>query len=193
MRIRTVAVALVAAFALATACKKNEVETAQTKTTSNTPASPDDRTKPANLASQDTEFLTKAAEGGMLEVKLGTEAQQKATSPRVKAFGDRMVVDHGRANDELKALASEKGVTLPTTLDGDHEKKVEEFSKLSGAKFDEKFAKDMVEDHKEDVDEFEKASKDLKDPDIRAWAAKTLPTLRTHLDMAKGLEDKSRR
>ena len=127
----------------------------------------------------------------MLEVELGAKAAQMGTSPDVKTFGNHMVNDHSKADAELKDLASRKGVTLPTQLDSDHRKKIEDLTKLSGAKFDSEYAKDMVDDHEEDVSEFEKASKDLKDPDLRQWAAKTLPTLKSHLEMAKDVKAKT--
>jgi putative membrane protein len=145
------------------------------------------------LASEDKEFMTKAAIGGMLEVRLGQQAAQKGLSADVKAFGNRMVTDHGKANDELKQLASKKGFMLPTELDENHKEKVDELSKLTGAKFDREYAKDMVDDHEEDVKEFKDAAKNAKDPDLRAWAGKTLPILEDHLKMAKDMKAKEQR
>ncbi len=121
--------------------------------------------------------MQKAAQGGMMEVKLGELASQKAASAPVKEFGAMMVKDHGKANQELKDLAAKKGVTLPSELDSKHQGMVDKFSKLSGDAFD-----------KDYVAEFEKASKSAADPDLKAWAGQTLPTLQTHLTHAQDLK-----
>jgi len=144
------------------------------------------------LASDDKDFLTKAAQGGMLEVKLAETAKTRATGADVKMLGTHISTDHMKANTELATLAAKKGVTLPSELDKDHKKKIEDLEKLSGAKFDKEYSDAMVKDHEEDVKLFEKTSKDAKDPDIRAYAAKTLPTLQGHLAMAKDAKAKTK-
>ncbi|MCK8493598.1 MULTISPECIES: DUF4142 domain-containing protein [Spirosoma] len=136
----------------------------------------------------DSEFAVKAASGGMLEVELGRLAQEKAQNQQVKDFGAMMVTDHSKANDELKSLAASKNITLPTMLGEDHQKHVNELTKLSGKEFDKKYVSLMVDDHKEDIDEFEEASKEAKDADIKAFATKTLPTLKTHLERIESIQ-----
>jgi putative membrane protein len=182
------------ALALATACDRRSEETSATRTTS----ASDDKsamqpTTPAalTLSEDDKEFLTKAAQGNMLEVAIGQSVAQRAVSPEAKAFAMRMVTDHGKATEELKVLAVKKGVTLPTQLDAKHLSKADELQKLSGGKLDKEFADDMVDDHEEDVKEFRKAAKEVRDPDLRAWAEKTLPILEGHLAMARDLESKT--
>src|SRR4051812_39822143 len=135
-------------------------------------------------------FVTKAAQGGLAEVKLGTLATQKASSPDVKQFGQQMVDDHSKANDELKQLASSKGITLPTDTDASHQAKYDRLSKLSGADFDKAYMKEMVSDHRTDVYEFRRESEHGSDPDVKAWAGKTLPTLEHHLQMAESTDAK---
>ena len=137
----------------------------------------------------DAEFAVKAASGGMLEVELGKIAQEKASSQAVKDFGAMMVQDHSKANDELKAIAASKNITLPTTPGEDHQKHIDELSKLSGKEFDKKYASMMVDDHKTDVDEFEKAAKDCKDPELKAFAAKTETVVKGHLEKIKAIND----
>ena len=137
-----------------------------------------------------SDFLTKAAAGGMAEVKLGQLATEKASNPDVKAFGQQMVDDHGKANSELKDLASKKGVTLPSDIDAKHQATYDRLSKLSGAEFDRAYMQDMVADHREDVSEFRRESKNNSDSDVKAWAAKTLPTLEHHLQMAESTNSK---
>jgi len=126
-----------------------------------------------------------AARGGMAEVELGQLASQKAQSDQVKQFAQRMVQDHGKANDELKSLAQQKNITLPTELDGKHKATHDRLSKLSGAQFDRAYMQDMLQDHRKDVNDFRKESQSGKDPDVKAWAAKTLPTLEEHLRLAQ--------
>jgi putative membrane protein len=141
----------------------------------------------AALSKHDKDFIEKAAAGGMLEVQAGKMAESKAQNAEVKSFGSMLVTDHSAANDELKALAQKKGVTLPTELPKKEQKKVDKMAKAKD--FDKTFIHEQgVEDHKHDVKDFEKASKDAKDPDVKAFAAKTLPTLQKHLQRAEELE-----
>lgn len=130
------------------------------------------------------DFMLTAASGGMMEVTLGKMAQEKGSNADVKAFGQKMVEDHGKANTELKAVAATKNVTLPVELLAEHQKHVDEMSKMSGADFDKHYMSMMVEDHQKDVAAFEKATQ-YQDPDVKAFATKTLPVLKMHLDMAQ--------
>ncbi len=138
-----------------------------------------------------SEFAVKAANGGMLEVELGRMAQEKAQSKEVKDFGAMMVADHAKANDELKALATLKNITLPATLGEDMQKHVNDLTKLSGKEFDKKYVSMMVDDHKEDIELFKKTAGDEEtDAAVKAFAAKTLPTLQKHLDQITALDKK---
>jgi putative membrane protein len=133
----------------------------------------------------DETFVTKAAVGGIAEVELGKLAQEKGTSDQVKSFGQRMVTDHGKANDELKTLAQKKNITLPTEMDAHEKATHDRLAKLSGAAFDRAYMQTMLTDHRKDVNEFRHESTAGKDPDIKSFAAKTLPTLEEHLKMAQ--------
>ncbi len=150
-------------------------------------AAPAGTAAPAKLAAGDEIFVKKAASGGMLEVKLGEAAKEKASSQDAKDFAAMMVADHTKANDDLKSIATSKGAEVPTDLNAKDKASFDKLSKLSGAEFDKAYAKDMVKDHKEDIAEFERASKSLKDPDLKAFAEKTLPTLKAHLEHAEKL------
>lgn len=141
------------------------------------------------VSEEDTKFAVEAASGGMMEVQLGELAQQKASSQRVKDFGAMMVRDHSKANDELKSLAGMKNVTLPPAPGEDHMDHIKKLSEKSGKEFDKDYMKMMVDDHQDDIDAFEKASNNAKDADVKAFAAKTLPVLRAHLDSAKAVRD----
>jgi putative membrane protein len=144
--------------------------------------------KSGGMGGSERKFVEKAAAHGLAEVELGKLAAQKASSSEVKQFGQRMVDDHGKANDELKQLASTKGITLPGAPDKAHQRDMDKMSKLSGEQFDREYMQHMVKDHKQDVKDFEKQSKGAKDADLKAFAAKTLPTLQEHLRMAQSTE-----
>ena len=138
-----------------------------------------------NLSGGDRKFLDKAAAHGAAEVEMGRLAQQKGASQQVKDFGARMVQDHGKANDELKTLASAKGMAPAAKPDKEHEKKLASLQDKSGTDFDKAYMKEMVADHKKDVAEFRKQAKSAKDPEVKAFAEKTLPTLEGHLKLAQ--------
>jgi putative membrane protein len=120
-------------------------------------------------------------------VQLGKLAQKMGTSEQVKQFGQQMVTDHSKANDELKAVAKSKNIALPKDLDAEHKATADRLSKLEGDAFDKAYSAEMLKDHKKDVAEFEKASKSLQDPDLKGFATKTLPVLKQHLQHAQGL------
>ncbi len=141
--------------------------------------------KNEKLSRADTSFIKEAATGGMMEVELGKLAADKAGSDKVKQFGRQMQEDHGKANDELKQLAANKGVELPTSLGVKEKLTVQRLSKLSGEDFDRQYMKTMIDDHKTDVKNFEKQAAKAKDPDVKSFASKTLPTLKKHLKLAE--------
>jgi putative membrane protein len=142
----------------------------------------------ASISGGDRRFMLTAAQDGMAEVQLGKLAAEKGASKEVKQFGQKMVDDHGKANDKLKQLATSKGVNLPTALDRGHQRDLEKMSKLSGAAFDREYMKHMVSDHKNDVGDFKAQANKAKDPDLKAFAASTLPTLEQHLTLAQSTE-----
>jgi putative membrane protein len=143
----------------------------------------------SNTAVVQDNFWTTAAQGGMAEVELGKLAAQKATNPEVKKFAQMMVTDHTKANEELKALAAKKNVTLPADMGSSHKSAMEDLAKLSGADFDKKYVEMMVDDHEEDVEFFDDKTSD-SDADIKAFASKTLPTLQKHLEAIKAIQSK---
>jgi putative membrane protein len=137
------------------------------------------------LSSGDQKFIKEAAAGGMLEVELGKLATEKASSQQVKDFGKRMERDHSKVNAELKQLASTKNVQLPTELEGKEKSTYERLSKLSGDRFDREYMQRMIDDHKEDVGAFQKQADKGDNADVKSFAAKTLPTLKEHLELAQ--------
>jgi putative membrane protein len=142
-------------------------------------------------ASADTKFMKEAAEGGLAEVSLGQLAADKGSSNDVKAFGQRMVSDHTKANDQLKQIASQKKIDLPQDLNAKDKAKKAALEKLSGDQFDREYMKAMVADHKKDVSDFQRESTSGHDPDVKNFAAQTLPTLKEHLQQAQSIEPKA--
>ena len=121
----------------------------------------------------------------MAEVELGRIAVQKATDPQVMQFAQRMVDDHGKANDKLKQVASSKNVTLPTDMPSDAKREEAKLNKLSGAQFNKEYMKNMLADHKKDVSLFRSTAKSAKNADVKQFASETLPTIEEHLQMAQ--------
>jgi putative membrane protein len=136
------------------------------------------------------DFMKDAAIGGMSEVELGKLASTKGANAEVKKFGQMMVADHTKANAELKALAAKKNVTLPTEPDSSHKSLLDDMKGKSGADFDADYVDAMVDDHEDDVAAFEKQAQNATDPDVKAFAAKTLPTLKKHLEAIKAIQTK---
>lgn len=143
----------------------------------------------SNKEDDDAEFAVEAADAGLMEVELGTLAATKATSPDVKRFAQMMVEEHSKANNELKSLASQKNITLPTAMGNEHQRKVENLREKTGADFDKEYMDLMVRDHKEDIDEFEDQAEDGHDPEIKAWASSKVPSLRKHLEEAERIQE----
>jgi putative membrane protein len=142
----------------------------------------------SDLSSSDRRFIEKAAQGGAAEVATGKLAAQKAQSPDVKQFGERMVKDHSAADDQLMKIASDKGVPASSELDSSSQREYDKLSKLSGAQFDREYMKMMVSDHEKDIKEFRSESKSAKDPEVKSFAQNTLATIEEHLRLAKSAQ-----
>ncbi len=143
----------------------------------------------SNKADDDADFAVEAADGGLMEVELGTLALSKASSPEVKKFAQMMVDEHTKANNELKALAQQKNITLPTVMGNEHQRKVDNLREKTGAEFDKDYMDLMVKDHKDDIDEFEDQAEDGKDPEIKSWASTKVAALRHHLEEAQRVQE----
>ena len=139
------------------------------------------------LAANDAAFMKKAADGGLAEVAHAKLAQEKASSAEVKAYAAKLEKDHTQANTELKQVATQKNVTLPDQPSKMHQAMHDKLAKLSGAEFDKAYVAAMLEDHQKDVKEFSRAAASSADADVKAFAAKTLPTLKDHLQQVQQL------
>jgi putative membrane protein len=144
----------------------------------------------AALSRADRTFMEKAAMAGIAEVETGKLAVSNGGHPDVKKFGEHMQQDHSKANDELKAIAGAKGVKLPEAPDRTHQRLAKQLQGLTGDKFDKLYAREAgVKDHKATVALFSRQAQGGSDPDVKAFAAKTLPKLQEHLQMAQAMHD----
>jgi putative membrane protein len=144
-----------------------------------------DHNQNGKLSRGDAHFVKEASQGGLMEVRLGQTAKDHASSPDVKNYGEMLVKDHTKANEKLSQLASEKGVNLAKEVEPKHTDMIKDMEAKNGADFDRAFIEHAVKDHRKDIAEFEKASRDLNDSELKAFATETLPTLRNHLAEAE--------
>ncbi|MGB7890949.1 MAG: DUF4142 domain-containing protein [Microcoleus sp.] len=140
-------------------------------------------TSPNSLSSQDRNFVMQAGQIGMLEVELGRLAVQRGSSAGVKQYGQEMVEEHTRANQELMQLVMQKQVELPTEMSTQNTALMERLSGLSGRSFDTAYKQAMIESHNQAIALFQAQSQQGQDPELKAWATQKLPNLQAHLQM----------
>ena len=142
---------------------------------------------PTSLA-YDSDFLTKAASGGMLEVQLGQAVARRAVTPEAKQFAQEMVTDHTKSNAELRALAAQKNLTLPAVLGRDQQKVYDEVLAEKGPALDQQYVKAMLADHAEDIKDYQDAVSKAVAPPVRDFAQRQLPVLQAHLSMGQKIQ-----
>jgi putative membrane protein len=147
-------------------------------------------TAKAQATDDDKKFLTEASQGSYDEIQLGKLAEQKATNPDVKAFGQRMVTDHTKLNEKMKPYADEWGIAAPTALSPDAQKEYDKLNGMSGADFDKEYMSNMVSDHSKDLDAFTKEVKDTKDVKFRTTVEQGKSVVAAHKNMAYDLKKK---
>lgn len=174
---------LLVTTAVATGAAQAQSPAASSAATQQVLAHPD-----AKLPHADAEFLKQAAQNGHAEVEGSKLALSKASSPEVKAFAQKMVDDHSKAGEELSALAASKGVKVSDEPSLAQKAKLKLLSLRDGLSFDQHYADSIgVKAHQDTVKLFQKASDEAKDPEVKAFATKTLPVLQHHLDMSRDL------
>lgn len=141
----------------------------------------------ASASTQDREFVTIAAQGSIAEIETGKLAQSNGETDAVKQFGQRMVLDHGKANQELASIAKPLGITPPKETDAKHKAAAQKLAKMKGAEFDRAYGAQMVKDHEMTIALFEKQSKSGGNEALKQFATKHLPILQEHLKMARSL------
>ncbi len=191
MKKRFFSLAIVALGFFTWSCNDNSsTTTSDDSTTMNMPETTNTmNTTPVNttpFSSGDSAFVMEAAMGGMMEVEAGTLAQQNAANQRVKDFGSMMVADHGKANNELKTMVSGR-IMIPDSLPAKMKKQLDQLRKLNGKAFDRSYMSMMTEDHKKDIDKFQKQSQSATDAQLKSWAGATLPVLQKHYDSVQAI------
>jgi putative membrane protein len=142
----------------------------------------------ASLSATDRTFISQAAYGSFGEVALGELAAEQASSPAVRQFGQRMVQDHTRMNEELAAIASQKGVTPPTAPDPGRQAVGAQLAQLQGAAFDRQYIQQQLGDHETTLTLFQGEAETGQDPQLRAFARKYAPVIQEHIAMLRQLE-----
>jgi len=135
-----------------------------------------------------SEFLKKATNSGMAEVQLAKLAQQKATIDAVKNFAAMLERDHSAANQQVKSLADQRTVAVPTSISDDKQKMYTDMEKMTGKSFDKDYISMMIKSHNDGISLFEDTRSNASDIDVKNFADKTLPTLKMHLDSAKAIQ-----
>ncbi|NPD69164.1 DUF4142 domain-containing protein [Lichenicola cladoniae] len=143
---------------------------------------------PPPLAAADATFIQDAAQGGLAEVQAGQLAQSKARSSRVKAYGAKMVADHTPANDQLKQIATAKGAMVPTAPNDMQMQQMTALQADMGRKFDHDYIEDQIAGHTAMLQLFQTEAASGTDPDLKKFAADTVPVVQAHLDAANALE-----
>lgn len=133
----------------------------------------------------DKHFVRDAIEDGNGEVQLGQLAQQKAGSADIKEFGQKMVTDHTKLGDQMKAVAEQIGVTVPSGTSVGGKATAAELKMLSGDSFDKAYIKAMVKNHRDDLQAFEKEATTGTSPAVRDAAKKGGMVVKHHLEMAE--------
>ncbi len=141
------------------------------------------------VTEEESKFAVKTTSRSMLEIQASELAQQKSSNQRIKDFSAMIVDDHVKVGDDLKSLAGMKNITLPPAPGEDHMDQLKKLTEKSGADFDKAYADIMIDEHEKSIKAFEEMASNASDADLRAFAAKYLPTLRSHLDAVKGIKD----
>lgn len=144
----------------------------------------------SRLSATDQDFVNNAAIGGLFEVESGKIAAKKASNPQVRQFAERMVRDHGEADNKLKRAVSADGGTVPSELDQEHQQELQQITSQQGPDFDRNYMQTMVKDHDTDAQDFGKAAQTLQDPHLKQFAAQTLKVIQEHDKMAHQIADK---
>jgi putative membrane protein len=135
----------------------------------------------------DATFYKKAAEGGLFEVDTGNQAAKSSNNQQIKDFGSMLVTDHTAANDKLKSIAASKDISLPTTASVSQMATKAKLDVLTGDTYDKSFIKTQIKAHQQTIALFRKEAATGQDPDAKAFAKETLPTLRKHLKAAQAI------
>jgi putative membrane protein len=138
-----------------------------------------------DLSVKDRQFIEKVASTNMAEIKLARLALDKSQNTTVRKYAQMIIDDHEKSGKELKTIAHDEKFPEPTTMDTEHQKAYDKLATETGKDFDTDYMKFMVKDHDKTIDDFQKASNELTNPELKSFASKTLPTLKEHKEHAK--------
>jgi putative membrane protein len=159
-------------------------------TSSSASAGSNAATSNTGSSNSDQTFLQDAIKGNRAEVTLGKMVAAKTKDPSVKQFAQMMVKDHTVALSQLQQLAQQKNITVPEGLPDDAKELQSKLQSDTGKQFDKDYMDGMVQDHQKDVQDFQNASQNAKDPDVKQIASKLTPTLEHHLQKAQQIDQK---
>jgi putative membrane protein len=141
-----------------------------------------------DLSMKDRQFLMKAASGGLAEVKSAQLAVEKAQSDdvKVKQAAQKILDDHQKTNDQLKQIAAAHDIAMPTEVSSEDKQSMQKLQRASGSEFDRMYMREMMKDHEKAIAEFQRAARELQDPQLREFATTQLPILRQHHQLIMG-------
>jgi len=178
-------------FMIVACNNSNDTTESTTATSTSTNTATDANVSTTNSVVTDeksSEFLKKVTNSGMAEVQLAKLAQQKATIDAVKNFAAMLERDHTAVNDQVKTLAGQRNVAVPSTISDDKQKMYSDMEKMTGKAFDKEYISMMVKSHNDGISLFEDTKSNASDIDVKNFADKTLPALKMHLDSAKAIQ-----
>jgi putative membrane protein len=145
----------------------------------------------ATLTDADNRFIQRASQDGKAEIRMGQLIVQKAQRPDLRNFGQTLINDHTRMDQQLTQIAAQKSVLIPTQADAAHQRMIDTLANLSGTDFDQTVVQDAIREHQTEIQLYQQAANTVQDPDLRAFAQQNLPTLQQHLTMARQLQIES--
>jgi len=149
--------------------------------------------KTGKMSAADRNFMKTAAESNMKEAHLGKMAQEQASDEGVKSFGQTLVQDHTEAYEELTAVASKTGESIPKGIDIRRDPAIEGLAREKRAGFDRSFVRHEVQHHQRTIAEFKREAEKGQNAEVKAYAQKMIPTLEEHLHKAESLEKSEQR
>ena len=180
------AIALFSASSFLIACGDsddgNSNNSDTTATTKNEAEEKNDSALSTKAAEKDAQFVVDVVASNYGEVKLAKLAQQKSSSKELKEVAKMLEADHSAVLNELKSMASNKGIVIPSEENGESKDKLKELTDEKASEFDKEWCEILMDNHKNSISKFENAANDISDPDLKNFVNTVLPKLRTHHD-----------
>lgn len=136
-----------------------------------------------------SKFLVSSYESGMYEIQISQLAATNSLIAGVKKLASDLVVAHTAINAKMSAIAASANFVLPVSLNSNHQKSLEELSKLTGTGFDKKYVSVIIAGHEKSISNYKDAFKNLTDSKTKTFAGETIPEIEGHLSMAKKVKN----